>query len=102
MSSYGALDNCPLIAARKPDPGFMSWDMGSRAILLARSAPRCGVASVNSRLMRSALLGPSGGSSPPKVDGICGDAAAARAQVEKFAHDVLSNPVIEDFRVEIA
>ncbi|MFN0123826.1 MAG: phosphoribosylformylglycinamidine synthase subunit PurS [Blastocatellia bacterium] len=27
--------------------------------------------------------------------------ADARAQVEKFAHDVLSNPVIEDYRVEI-
>jgi phosphoribosylformylglycinamidine synthase len=26
---------------------------------------------------------------------------AARAQVEKFAHDVLSNPVIEDYRVEV-
>lgn len=29
------------------------------------------------------------------------DAEAARAQVEKFAHDVLSNPVIEDYRVEL-
>jgi phosphoribosylformylglycinamidine synthase len=29
------------------------------------------------------------------------DAATARAQVEKFAHDVLSNPVIEDYKVEI-
>lgn len=29
------------------------------------------------------------------------DEAAARAEVEKFAHDVLSNPVIEDYRVEI-
>lgn len=25
----------------------------------------------------------------------------ARAQMEKFAHDVLSNPVIEDYRVEL-
>jgi phosphoribosylformylglycinamidine synthase len=30
------------------------------------------------------------------------DDAQARMQVEKFAHDVLSNPVIEDYRVEIA
>lgn len=30
------------------------------------------------------------------------DEVQARAQVEKFAHDVLSNPVIEDYRVEIA
>lgn len=29
------------------------------------------------------------------------DEAAARAEVEKFAHDVLSNPVIEDYKVEI-
>ncbi|HKX32733.1 MAG TPA: phosphoribosylformylglycinamidine synthase subunit PurS [Blastocatellia bacterium] len=29
------------------------------------------------------------------------DASQARAQIEKFAHDVLSNPVIEDYRVEI-
>jgi phosphoribosylformylglycinamidine synthase len=29
------------------------------------------------------------------------DEAQARAQVEKFAHDVLSNPVIEDYKVEI-
>lgn len=29
------------------------------------------------------------------------DAATARAQVEKFAHDVLSNPVIEDYKVEL-
>lgn len=29
------------------------------------------------------------------------DAAAAKTQVEKFAHDVLSNPVIEDYTVEI-
>ena len=29
------------------------------------------------------------------------DADAARAEVEKFAHDVLSNPVIEDYKVEI-
>jgi phosphoribosylformylglycinamidine synthase len=29
------------------------------------------------------------------------DKTQARAQVEKFAHDVLSNPVIEDYRVEI-
>lgn len=26
---------------------------------------------------------------------------AARAEVEKFAHDVLSNPVIEDYQVEL-
>ena len=25
----------------------------------------------------------------------------ARAQIEKFAHDVLANPVIEDYRVEM-
>ncbi len=30
------------------------------------------------------------------------DEALARSQVEKFAHDVLSNPVIEDYRVEIS
>jgi phosphoribosylformylglycinamidine synthase len=30
------------------------------------------------------------------------DEAQLRAEVEKFAHDVLSNPVIEDYRVEIA
>jgi len=30
------------------------------------------------------------------------DEATAKAQIEKFAHDVLSNPVIEDYRVEIA
>lgn len=29
------------------------------------------------------------------------DAAAARAQVEKIAGDLLANPVIEEFRVEI-
>ena len=29
------------------------------------------------------------------------DEAQARGQIEKFAHDVLSNPVIEDYRVEI-
>ncbi len=29
------------------------------------------------------------------------DDAQARTQIEKFAHDVLSNPVIEDYRVEI-
>lgn len=29
------------------------------------------------------------------------DETEARAQIEKFAHDVLSNPVIEDYRVEI-
>jgi phosphoribosylformylglycinamidine synthase PurS subunit len=29
------------------------------------------------------------------------DAGDARAEVEKFAHDVLSNPVIEDYRVEL-
>jgi phosphoribosylformylglycinamidine synthase subunit PurS len=29
------------------------------------------------------------------------DQAQARREVEKFAHDVLSNPVIEDYRVEI-
>ncbi|MGA1367747.1 MAG: phosphoribosylformylglycinamidine synthase subunit PurS [Blastocatellia bacterium] len=27
--------------------------------------------------------------------------ADARAQVEKFAHDVLANPVIENYRVEL-
>ena len=30
------------------------------------------------------------------------DAAAVQSQIEKFAHDVLSNPVIEDYRVELA
>lgn len=30
------------------------------------------------------------------------DEVQARAEVEKFAHDVLSNPVIEDYKVEIA
>lgn len=30
------------------------------------------------------------------------DEAAAKTQIEKFAHDVLANPVIEDYRVEIA
>ena len=29
------------------------------------------------------------------------DDAQARTQIEKFAHDVLSNQVIEDYRVEI-
>ncbi len=29
------------------------------------------------------------------------DEAQARIEVEKFAHDVLSNPVIEDYRVEL-
>ena len=29
------------------------------------------------------------------------DQSQARAQIEKFAHDVLSNPVIEEYRVEI-
>lgn len=29
------------------------------------------------------------------------DSGAARAEVEKFAHDVLSNPVIEDYQVEL-
>ncbi|MBS1791202.1 MAG: phosphoribosylformylglycinamidine synthase subunit PurS [Acidobacteria bacterium] len=29
------------------------------------------------------------------------DEAQARTQVEKFAHDVLSNPVIEDYKVEL-
>ena len=29
------------------------------------------------------------------------DEALARTQMEKFAHDVLSNPVIEDYRVEV-
>lgn len=28
------------------------------------------------------------------------DAAAARADADKFAHDVLANPVIEEFTVE--
>jgi phosphoribosylformylglycinamidine synthase len=28
------------------------------------------------------------------------DAEQARAEIEKFAHEVLSNPVIEDYRVE--
>lgn len=36
-----------------------------------------------------------------KLDGSL-DQAQARARVEKFAHDVLSNPVIEDYKVEIA
>lgn len=30
------------------------------------------------------------------------DESQARVQVEKFAHDVLSNPVIEEYRVDIA
>ncbi len=29
-----------------------------------------------------------------------GDVEAARAELERFARDVLSNPVIEDYRVE--
>lgn len=29
------------------------------------------------------------------------DRAQAQSEVEKFAHDVLSNPVIEDYRIEI-
>ena len=29
------------------------------------------------------------------------DETQARVQIEKFAHDVLSNPVIEEYRVEI-
>jgi phosphoribosylformylglycinamidine synthase subunit PurS len=29
------------------------------------------------------------------------DQSQARAQIERFAHDVLSNPVIEEYRVEI-
>lgn len=29
------------------------------------------------------------------------DEAAAKTQIEKFAHDVLANPVIEDYRVEL-
>jgi phosphoribosylformylglycinamidine synthase len=29
------------------------------------------------------------------------DETAAKAEVEKFAHEVLSNPVIEDYRVEL-
>ncbi len=29
------------------------------------------------------------------------DETQARIEVEKFAHDVLSNPVIEDYRVEL-
>ena len=29
------------------------------------------------------------------------DEAAAKAEIEKFAHDVLANPVIEDYRVEL-
>ena len=29
------------------------------------------------------------------------DETQARLEVEKFAHDVLSNPVIEDYRVEL-
>ena len=36
-----------------------------------------------------------------KLDGTL-DEALARTQVEKFAHDVLSNPVIEDYSVDIA
>jgi phosphoribosylformylglycinamidine synthase len=29
------------------------------------------------------------------------DEAQARAEIEKFAHEVLSNPVIEDYQVEL-
>lgn len=29
------------------------------------------------------------------------DATQAQAEVEQFAHEVLSNPVIEDYRVEL-
>lgn len=29
------------------------------------------------------------------------DKTTAEAQIHKFAHDVLSNPVIEDFKIEI-
>jgi len=29
------------------------------------------------------------------------DETTAKTQIEKFAHDVLSNPVIEDYRVEL-
>jgi len=29
------------------------------------------------------------------------DETAAQTEIEKFAHDVLSNPVIEDYRVEL-
>ncbi len=29
------------------------------------------------------------------------DQTQAQAQIEKFAHDVLSNPVIEDYKVEL-
>ena len=36
-----------------------------------------------------------------KLDGSL-DETQARTHVEKFAHDVLSNPVIEDYKVEIA
>jgi phosphoribosylformylglycinamidine synthase len=35
-----------------------------------------------------------------KIDDAVG-AVEARAQVERFAHDVLANPVIEDYHVEI-
>ena len=35
-----------------------------------------------------------------KLDGAL-DETQARTQVEKFAHDVLSNPVIEDYKVEL-
>lgn len=30
------------------------------------------------------------------------DAAAAHEQLEKLAHDVLSNPVIEDYKIEVS
>ncbi len=30
------------------------------------------------------------------------DAAQAREQLEKLAHDVLSNPVIEDYQIEVS
>ncbi|MBI1766125.1 MAG: phosphoribosylformylglycinamidine synthase subunit PurS [Acidobacteria bacterium] len=29
------------------------------------------------------------------------DEVTAKTQIEKFAHDVLANPVIEDYRVEL-
>ncbi len=35
-----------------------------------------------------------------KLDALL-DETTAKAQIEKFAHDVLSNPVIEDYRVEL-
>ncbi len=30
------------------------------------------------------------------------DEVVAKTQIEQFAHDVLANPVIEDYRVELA